>query len=111
MTFRFPLIYLTFLQDSTTGTTVAGQSGVAGSSPNQLNTPTGFTFDQFDNMYIMDSGNNRIQKWPPGSTYGTTMVSAAMYNPRGIAFNPAGDLVVADYSYDRVILFRVTCRK
>jgi cytochrome bd-type quinol oxidase subunit 1 len=60
---------------------------------------------------VMDSGNNRIQLWPPGSTFGVTVVSAAMYNPRGMALDPDGNLAVADYSYYRVILFPVTCRK
>ncbi len=34
-----------------------------------------------------------------------------MSNPRGIAFDPNGNLAVADYSYDRVISFTVVCRK
>jgi hypothetical protein len=62
-------------------------------------------------MYIMDSGNNRVQQWLSGSLYGVTVVSAAMYNPRGIAFNPSGGIAVADYSYYRVVFFPVVCRK
>ncbi|CAF5047482.1 unnamed protein product, partial [Rotaria sp. Silwood1] len=30
----------------------------------------------------MDSGNNRIQRWWPGSTYGVTVASASLNNPR-----------------------------
>ncbi|CAF5113130.1 unnamed protein product, partial [Rotaria sp. Silwood1] len=57
----------------------------------------------------MDAGNDRIQRWWPGSTYGVTVAAASMYNPRGMAFNPSGDLVVADYSNHRMVLFPVSC--
>jgi sugar lactone lactonase YvrE len=93
------------------GTTVAGQTSVAGAWSYQFNTPTAITFDQYDNLYVMDAGNNRIQRWWPGSTYGITVVTAALYNPRGMTFDPSGNLVVADMSYERVVLFPVGCRK
>jgi hypothetical protein len=90
---------------------VAGQTGVAGSWSYQLSSPTAITFDQYSNMFIMDSANNRIQRWWPGSTYGVTIILAALYNPRGMAFDPSGSLAVADYSYQRVLLFSVICRE
>ena len=62
-------------------------------------------------MYIMDSSNNRIQRWAPGYTYGVTVASGSLNNPRGLAFDPSGNLVVADYSYYRVISFPIACRK
>ncbi|CAF4969011.1 unnamed protein product [Rotaria sp. Silwood1] len=92
-------------------TTVAGVSGVLGVSSSQLHYPTAITFDQYNYMYIMDSGNNRIQRWWPGSTYGVTVASASLNNPRGMAFDTSGNLVVADQSYHRVVSFPVTCRK
>ncbi|CAF3873393.1 unnamed protein product [Rotaria sp. Silwood1] len=94
---------------ATTGITIAGQSGVGGSWSYQFSLPTAITFDQYNNMYIMDAGNNRIQRWWPGSTYGVTVAAASMSNPRGMAFNPSGDLVVADYSNHRMVLFPVVC--
>ncbi|CAF4991906.1 unnamed protein product, partial [Rotaria sp. Silwood1] len=104
-------------------TTVAGVSGVLGSWSYQLYYPTAITFDQYTYMYIMDSGNNmsyalvinewmiRIQRWWLGSTYGVTVVSASLYNPRGMAFDTSGNLVVADQSYHRVVSFPVSCRE
>ena len=59
----------------------------------------------------MDAGNNRIQQWASGSTFGVTIASASLYNPRGMAFDPSGNLAVADYSYHRVVLFPALCRK
>ncbi|CAF4109536.1 unnamed protein product [Rotaria magnacalcarata] len=96
---------------ATTGLLIAGESTVAGAWSYQFNSPTAITFDQYNNMFIMDSGNNRIQRWWPGSTYGVTMAAAVLSNPRGMAFDPYGNLVVADYSNHRMVLFPVTCRK
>ncbi len=92
-------------------TTIAGQTGVPGGWSYQFSSPTAITFDQYGNMYVMDSGNNRIQQWWPGSTYGVTVVAAGFSNPRGIAFDPSGNFAIADYSYARVVLASVVCRK
>ena len=93
------------------GTTIAGQSGVAGSWSYQFNSPSAIAFDQFENMYIMDTGNNRIQRWWPGSTYGVTVAATSSAYLRGMALDPSGNLVTPDYSYHRILLFPVTCRK
>ena len=93
------------------GTTIAGQSGVAGSWSYQFSSPTAITFDQYGNMYVMDAGNNRIQRWWPGSTYGITVVSASLSTPKGMTIDPLGDLLVADEYYHRVVSFAVVCRK
>ena len=97
--------------DAPNGTVLAGESGVAGAWSYQFSNPTSITFDRFGSMYIMDSGNNRIQRWSPGSTYGVTVASAAMSNPRGLSFDTYGNLVVADLSNHRVLSFPVSCRK
>ena len=93
------------------GTLIAGESGVAGAWSYQFSNPTSITFDRFGSLYIMDSGNNRIQRWSPGSTYGVTVASASMSNPRGLSFDTYGNLVVADLSNHRVLSFPVSCRK
>jgi DNA-binding beta-propeller fold protein YncE len=95
----------------TNGITVAGQIGVAGSWSYQFSSPTAVTFDQYGNMYVMDSGNTRIQRWWPGSTYGVTVASASMSSPRGMRFDSLGNLVVVDASNDRVLSFPVVCRE
>ncbi|CAF2238833.1 unnamed protein product, partial [Rotaria magnacalcarata] len=95
---------------SPVGQTVAGISGVSGPWSYQFNLPTSITFDQYGYMYIMDSGNNRIQRWWPGATYGTTVASStSLYNPRGLIIDPLGNLVLADCSNHRVVSFAGGC--
>ncbi|CAF1042831.1 unnamed protein product [Rotaria sordida] len=57
---------------ATTGTVLAGTTGVSGNTATQLNNPTGVTFDSMGNMYVADSGNHRIQFFRAGQTVGTT---------------------------------------
>jgi hypothetical protein len=111
MIYIYFLNHFTYFKGAASGTTVAGQSGVSGSWSYQLSSPTAVTFDQYGNMYIMDSGNNRVQRWSPGSTYGVTAASASLYNPRGMAIDLLGDLAVVDASNYRVVSFSVSCRK
>ncbi|CAF1228183.1 unnamed protein product [Adineta steineri] len=59
---------------SLNGTTVAGGNG-HGAGSNQLNTPYGLCISTINNyIYIIDSGNNRVQRWSFGATYGVTIV-------------------------------------
>ena len=53
----------------------------------------------------------RIQRWTPGATYGITLVSSTMSNPRGMTLDNVGNLVVADMSYYRISSFSISCRK
>ncbi|CAF1116879.1 unnamed protein product [Rotaria sordida] len=99
-----------WLPGAVVGTTVAGQSGTAGSWSYQLNFPTHVMMDQYGYLYIMDANNMRIQKWFPGATFGITVLSSnTMSDPRGIRFDPYGNIVVADLSMDRVISFAMVC--
>lgn len=94
------------------GITVAGDSaGSAGPFSYQLNSPTAILFDNFGFMFILDSGNSRIQKWFPGATFGTTVLAATMSAPSGMRLDLFGNLAVADTNYHRVQVFPVWCRK
>jgi hypothetical protein len=76
-----------------------------------LNNPTSIVVDPYGYMYILDTGNLRIQKWYPGAPYGVTIVAATMSSPYGLQVDRLGNLVVADTSYHRVISFSISCRK
>ncbi len=97
-------------------TTLAGQPGESGISDGtgsvaKFRTPEGMAIDPSGNLYVTDRSNNTIRKvtpagvvttlagqaYNPGSADGTG--SAARFNgPTGIAWTPAGDLVVVDYA-------------
>ena len=67
--------------------------------------------DQYGNLYVLDSGNARIQRWSPGATYGITIISASFYYPRGFDIDAYGNIAVADQYNHRILLFSVSCRK
>jgi sugar lactone lactonase YvrE len=52
-----------FLSGQFTGTTIAGILGVYASTANTLDAPQSVTLDSDLNLYVADSGNNRIQKF------------------------------------------------
>jgi hypothetical protein len=54
----------------------------------------------------MDSGNNRAQRFAPGSTYGVTILAMSFSNPRGLRLDILGNIYIADASNDRVIMFK-----
>ncbi|CAF4435504.1 unnamed protein product, partial [Adineta steineri] len=63
-----------WIQGATTGVTVARDStGTQGSTSTLLKTPIDLTFDNNGFMYVVDNGNNRVQRFAPGSTSGTTV--------------------------------------
>jgi hypothetical protein len=101
---------------SVTGILVAGVgNGTGGNSSNQLSSPLGIYLDQNSVLYIADAANNRIQKWLPGSSSGTTVgqlgyptdVSVDTYGTvyalgggglyRFYVGSTSGTLVVSDY--------------
>ena len=93
------------------GTTVAGNTGDAGPYSYQLSSPTALTVDPYGFIYVLDSGNSRIQKWFPGGSYGSTVVAASMSTPYGMTVDNQGNLVVADTFFSRISSYSLTCRK
>jgi gliding motility-associated-like protein len=99
---------------ATNGTTVAGGNGV-GSAANQFE-PTGVFLDSLANLYVTDYMNNRILKFPPGSTGATNGITIAGGNGQGSAANQLegaysgivdgmGNIYIADLSNNRVQKF------
>ncbi len=98
-------------------------------SPSNLNRPSGLALDPEGNLFVADTGNNRVLRFPrpfdsPGaaadlvigqpalSGYSVQGASAFLLNhPTGIAVEPLrGDLAVADTLNHRVLLFAAPLR-
>lgn len=93
------------------GSTVAGATGDVGPWSYQLNNPTAITFDIHGNLFVLDSGNARVQKWPFGATFGSTVLAASMSTPLGMFFDNTGKLYIADTNNHRILTFNLLCRK
>ncbi len=104
-------------------TTVAG-SGTAGFSGDngaatsaELNLPVGIAVDAAGNLYIADSGNNRVRKVAggiittiagngtagfSGDNSGNGATNAELNDPIGVAVDSSGNVYVADYLNNRI---------
>ncbi|HEU0124017.1 MAG TPA: hypothetical protein VFQ91_26025 [Bryobacteraceae bacterium] len=67
----------------------------------QLNEPRGLAFDAAGNLYIADSGNNRIRRVDITGLL-TTISEPAFSTPAGVAVSPAGAIFVADTGKHRI---------
>src|SRR5271157_2726352 len=91
----------------------SGDGGLATSA--SLSLPEGVAADSAGNLYIADSGNQRIRKVSGGtittiagngmqgfSGDGGPATSASLTYPAGVAVDPAGNLYIADYYNNRI---------
>ncbi|HLL56158.1 MAG TPA: hypothetical protein VK447_21525, partial [Myxococcaceae bacterium] len=104
-------------------TTTTCNSG--GLGPSSLCGPYGVALDSSGNLLVADSGNHRVLRYQGGHNGDATadvvfgqrdFVSTgcnnnsgrsaqSLCNPRGLAFDPAGNLYIADYGNHRVLEF------
>ncbi|CAF4348220.1 unnamed protein product, partial [Adineta steineri] len=96
--------------------TIAGQANaVSGTNMSSLNGPTFLYIDTNNNLYIADSGNQRIQFWNYGASYGTKIAGVTssggsglnQFNtPYGIATDPNTNAIyICDYNNHRVMKY------
>lgn len=104
-------------------TTVAGSSslGFAGdggpATSARLNTPLGLALDSAGNLYICDSGNDRIRKVDPNGIITTAVGNGApvegfadgrlatatrLFAPKDVAIDAQGNLYFSDFGFNRV---------
>lgn len=85
----------------------------SGTRPNQFYYPYKLTMDPMSNIYVADTGNNRIQFFTPNNSNGTTIagaiISGASANlldsPYGVALDSRMNLYVADAANCRIQKF------
>jgi sugar lactone lactonase YvrE len=94
------------------GTSRPGFSGDGGpATVAQFNDPTGLAFDKVGNLYVADTGNNRVRRISTDGlvrtvaglgTYksdrgdGGSAIQAPLYSPSGVALDSAGNLYIGN---------------
>src|SRR6476469_9753666 len=76
----------------------------------QFNTPFGVAIDSSSNVYVADSGNNRIQKFKNNGTFIRTWGTEGSANgqfkfPTHLAIGSSGNVYVVDSNNDRIQVF------
>jgi len=69
-----------------------------------LTGPLGAAVDSSGNLYIADTGNNRVVKISPlGSQTPVSTAPLMLSSPHGVAIDGAGNLYISDFSNNRVV--------
>ena len=84
--------------------------GQPGSAPGQLQGPSGLAFDSNDDLYVVDSGNNRVQKFSKHgefiAAWGEPGTGPGQFDtPWGVTIDRNGDVYVVDWGNNRVQKF------
>jgi serine/threonine protein kinase, bacterial len=89
---------------------VVNQWGSSGSEVGQFLNPSGVVVDGAGNVYVADTGNDRVQELAastdPVGSWGTPGSEIGQFNlPSGIALDPSGHIYVADTGNNRIQKF------
>lgn len=95
---------------NSSGTQLWEVGSTKGSSSTEFNEPTAIATDSSGNVYICDSGNNRIKKYSSSGTYigswGTFGDGPGEFkSPNGIAIDGNDDVYVSDFFNNRIQKF------
>ena len=89
------------------GTPDVSQTVVADSSNNELNSPGAVAIGADQNVFIADTGNNRVLEEPWNSStkaYGPqTVLVGNLFSPNSVAVSTSGNVFVADTGNSRII--------
>ncbi|CAF1548887.1 unnamed protein product [Adineta steineri] len=102
-----------WIPGASSGELIAGIPNLTGSSSSLLSNPMGVKIDIYQNVFVVDRNNNRVQMFCPNSSIGITIAgnvvsgSAAtqLNGPRGIAFDSSMNMYITDYSNYRIQKF------
>ena len=82
---------------ASSGTIIVGWNATAGSTQSMLRNPQGIVRDKYGNIYVSDTGNNRVLFFcqNPPSTIGRIIAGANLYQPTQIALDSQMNVYVA----------------
>lgn len=84
--------------------------GSSGSDDAQFKWPYGIGIDPAGDIYVVDSGNNRVQKFSSSGVYASQFGfggsgDGQFNSPMGVAFDSSGNSYVTDFENNRVQVF------
>jgi hypothetical protein len=90
------------------GAIIAGVAGISGVNSNQLSNPTGIVLDRWQNLYVNDRTNGRIQFFCSGSLTAITIAGHTagtnFTSPYDLTLDSHLNLYVADIA-NRIVKF------
>lgn len=94
--------------------TIAAGNGTFGSASNQLKTVNNFFIGENDDLYVVDTGNYRIQKYTANSINGITVAgttgvigtnASLLYNPMCIYVGANKNMYISDIIAPRILVW------
>jgi hypothetical protein len=97
------------LDDVSNTVRIVAGTGCSGSASNMLSLPNGIFVDISFNLYVADSGNNRIQLFRSGQSNGTTLAgygalgTITLNRPNDVILDADGYLFIVDSGNSRIV--------
>ena len=95
--------------DAANITTVVAGNGTNSSAPDTLSDPRGIFVDTSFNLYVADSSNHRIQRFPQGERIGTTLAgngapgTITLNSPCAVVLDADSNLFIVDRDNHRIV--------
>jgi streptogramin lyase len=93
----------TYIDFAGTGTLTSTGGALAATAGTGLSSPYQIAVDGAGNVFVADSGNNRIAEFPSGTSTATTVAVTGLSKPQGVALDAAGNMYIADTGNHRVL--------
>ena len=80
-----------------------GVTGVSGSDNNHFNNPERLAMDTSNRLYVVDYGNDRVQRCTKSGTWSCSTFASGLNDPRGIDLDSSGNVFITDPSNSRIL--------